>query len=70
MVYILQMTKSLLYGNIYKWSGIEITRESFKWMANSDMYTRYLKKKSRKLNKAIDEWFWLEYQWIQDEMKR
>lgn len=64
------MTKSLLYDNIYKWCGIEITRESFNWMANSDMYTRYLKKKSKKLNKSIDEWFWLEYQWIQDEMRK
>ena len=62
--------KSLLYDNVYKWDGIEITRESFRWMANSDMYTRYLKKKSRKLNKSIDGWFWLEYQWIQDEMRK
>ena len=64
------MTKSLLYDNGYRWGGVWITKESFRWMSNSQVYVKYLRKKSKEINKAIDEWFYLEYRWIQDEMKR
>jgi len=60
----------LMYDNIYKWNGNEITMEAFHWMANGDMYIRYLKRISRARGRSKDLPFYLEYNFIGDEMKK